>query len=207
MRAKCSECAESAQSRAIGVFEMRGHSSEQVIANRIERRCDHHPRNVKPLEYRARHSPERFAFNHISGGIDDLNFIDGFEMGMVGEFPDDFLFRRHLDHLRLLADEAVADEVANNRVPIRQALNAGGNAQRVARQFVLVDYDVPLSLLEEATAITPGIESPTISPLHDPEWVAVRAMVPRADTNHIMDDLYELGARAILVTSILAARL
>jgi ATP phosphoribosyltransferase len=77
----------------------------------------------------------------------------------------------------------------------------------VARQYVLVDYDVPLRLLEAATAITPGIESPTISPLHDPEWVAVRAMVPRTDTNHIMDDLYELGARAILVTSILAARL
>jgi ATP phosphoribosyltransferase len=77
----------------------------------------------------------------------------------------------------------------------------------VARQYVLVDYDVPLRLLESATAVTPGIESPTISPLHDPEWVAVRAMVPRADTNHIMDELYELGARAILVTSILAARL
>jgi ATP phosphoribosyltransferase len=77
----------------------------------------------------------------------------------------------------------------------------------VARQYVLVDYDVPLRLLEAATAITPGIESPTISPLHDPEWVAVRAMVPRADTNHVMDELYELGARAILVTSILAARL
>src|SRR3978361_1895204 len=64
----------------------------------------------------------------------------------------------------------------------------------VARQYVLVDYDVPLTLLEAATAITPGIESPTISPLHDPEWVAVRAMVPRAETNHIMDELYELGA-------------
>jgi ATP phosphoribosyltransferase len=77
----------------------------------------------------------------------------------------------------------------------------------VARQYVLVDYDVPLNLLEAATTITPGIESPTISPLHDPEWVAVRAMVPRADTNHVMDDLYSLGARAILVTSIIAARL
>jgi ATP phosphoribosyltransferase len=77
----------------------------------------------------------------------------------------------------------------------------------VARQFVLVDYDVPLALLERATAVTPGIESPTVSPLHDPEWVAVRAMVRRADTNHIMDELYELGARAILVSSIHAARI
>lgn len=77
----------------------------------------------------------------------------------------------------------------------------------VARQFVLVDYDVPVALLEAATKVTPGIESPTVSPLHDPEWVAVRAMVPRADANHVMDELYEVGARAILVSAIHAARI
>lgn len=77
----------------------------------------------------------------------------------------------------------------------------------VARQFVLIDYDVPLALLDAATRITPGLESPTVSPLHDPEWVAVRAMVPRADTNHVMDELYGVGARAILVSSIHAARI
>jgi len=77
----------------------------------------------------------------------------------------------------------------------------------VARQFVLMDYDVPVTLLEGATAITPGLESPTISPLHDKEWVAVRAMVRRTDTNQVMDQLYELGARAILVSSIHAARI
>ncbi len=77
----------------------------------------------------------------------------------------------------------------------------------VARQFVLMDYDVPLTLLDQATAVTPGIESPTISPLQDPTWVAVRAMVPRADTNHVMDELYEIGARAILVSAVHAARI
>jgi ATP phosphoribosyltransferase len=77
----------------------------------------------------------------------------------------------------------------------------------VARQYVLVDYDVPVKLLSAATAVTPGIESPTVSPLQDPDWVAVRAMVPRADTNHVMDELYEIGARAILVSSIHAARI
>lgn len=77
----------------------------------------------------------------------------------------------------------------------------------VARQFVLMDYDVPLTLLDQATAVTPGIESPTISPLQDPAWVAVRAMVPRADTNHVMDELYEIGARAILVSAVHAARI
>jgi ATP phosphoribosyltransferase len=77
----------------------------------------------------------------------------------------------------------------------------------VARQFVLVDYDVPIALLAQATAVTPGIESPTVSPLQDPEWVAVRAMVLRTDTNHVMDELYEIGARAILVSAIHAARI
>ena len=78
---------------------------------------------------------------------------------------------------------------------------------KVAREFVLMDYDLPVALLESATAITPGLESPTISPLRDPEWVAVRAMVSKADMNHVMDDLYALGARAILVSPIHAARI
>jgi ATP phosphoribosyltransferase len=77
----------------------------------------------------------------------------------------------------------------------------------VARQYVLMDYDVPVALLGAATKITPGIESPTISPMQDPEWVAVRSMVPRSETNQLMDELYELGARAILVSSIHAARI
>lgn len=77
----------------------------------------------------------------------------------------------------------------------------------VARQYVLVDYDIPVALIEAATAITPGLESPTLSPLHDPEWVAVRAMVLKADANHVMDELYEVGARAILVSAIHAARI
>ncbi len=77
----------------------------------------------------------------------------------------------------------------------------------VARQYVLVDYDVPVGLLEAATTITPGLESPTVSPLHDPEWVAVRAMVRKVDANHVMDELYEVGARAILVSAIHAARI
>lgn len=76
-----------------------------------------------------------------------------------------------------------------------------------ARHYVMLDYDVPVSLVDEACAITPGLESPTVSPLQNKEWVAVRAMVPRSRTNAIMDELYELGARAILVTDIAACRL
>jgi len=76
-----------------------------------------------------------------------------------------------------------------------------------ARQYVLVDYDVPVGLVDKAVAITPGLESPTVSPLHDRDWAAVRAMVRRDQTNQVMDALYEAGARAILVTSIHATRL
>lgn len=77
----------------------------------------------------------------------------------------------------------------------------------VAQQYVLMDYDLPLALIDKASAITPGLESPTVSPLRDPEWVAVRAMVPRNDSNLVMDQLYALGARAILVSAIHAARI
>jgi ATP phosphoribosyltransferase len=77
----------------------------------------------------------------------------------------------------------------------------------IARQYVLMDYDIPNDLVEKAVAITPGIESPTVSPLHERGWSAVRSMVKRKETNAIMDELWELGARGILVTDIHACRL
>ena len=77
----------------------------------------------------------------------------------------------------------------------------------VARQYVLMDYDIRKDLVEQAAALTPGLESPTVSPLRDSEWVAVRSMVPKRETNRIMDELYDLGARAILVSSIHACRI
>jgi len=76
-----------------------------------------------------------------------------------------------------------------------------------ARQYVLLDYDIPKVSIEEACAITPGLESPTISPLQKEDWVAVRAMVLRTETNRLMDELWALGARGILVTDIHACRL
>ena len=76
-----------------------------------------------------------------------------------------------------------------------------------ARQYVLLDYDIPRVSVDQACAITPGLESPTISPLQKEDWVAVRAMVLRKDTNRLMDELWALGARGILVTDIHACRL
>ncbi|GGC89205.1 ATP phosphoribosyltransferase [Tersicoccus solisilvae] len=77
----------------------------------------------------------------------------------------------------------------------------------VARRYVMMDYDIRADLVDAASAITPGLESPTISPLRDGQWVAVRAMVLRTQTNRMMDELYELGARAILTSAIHAARI
>jgi ATP phosphoribosyltransferase len=77
----------------------------------------------------------------------------------------------------------------------------------VARDYVLMDYDCPKAIVDKAMKITPGIESPTLSPLADENWVAVRALVKASETNAIMDQLSDLGAKAILVTSLHAARI
>ena len=78
---------------------------------------------------------------------------------------------------------------------------------RVAREYVIFDYDCPIDFVEAASKVTPGIESPTISPLRDQNWVAIRSLVKAAETNEKMDELYKLGARAILVSAIHAARI
>jgi ATP phosphoribosyltransferase len=70
------------------------------------------------------------------------------------------------------------------------------------QQYLMLDYDCPRAVLDEATAVTPGLESPTIAPLADPEWVAVRALVPRRDVNAIMDQIASIGAKAILASDI-----
>jgi ATP phosphoribosyltransferase len=70
------------------------------------------------------------------------------------------------------------------------------------QQYLMLDYDCPRSALDKATSITPGLESPTIAPLADPDWVAVRALVPRRGVNEIMDELAAIGAKAILASDI-----
>jgi ATP phosphoribosyltransferase len=70
------------------------------------------------------------------------------------------------------------------------------------QQYLMLDYDCPRSVLDEATKITPGLESPTIAPLADPDWVAVRALVRRRGVNEVMDQLAAIGAKAILASDI-----
>jgi len=104
--------------------------------------------------------------------------------------------------------ESTAVLIANGDAPDGLAvLRRRLEGVMVARRWVLMDYDLPASLVEQATAVTPGLESPTVSPLRDSDWVAVRVMVRRDETNQIMDRLYDIGARAILVSAIHAARI
>jgi ATP phosphoribosyltransferase len=77
----------------------------------------------------------------------------------------------------------------------------------VARSYVMMDYDIRAEAIQQATVLAPGLEGPTVSPLHREGWVAVRVMVPRANAQRLMDDLWALGARAILLTDIHACRL
>jgi len=108
----------------------------------------------------------------------------------------------------ILRSEAVLVRRSDREVPAGlEVLTRRLQGVLTARQYVLMDYDIPLTKVEAAVAITPGLESPTVSPLHDRDWAAVRAMVRRDETNAVMDALYDVGARAILVTSIHACRL
>jgi ATP phosphoribosyltransferase len=77
----------------------------------------------------------------------------------------------------------------------------------VARNYVMMDYNVHDDDLDRAVAITPGLESPTVSPLHSPGWSAVRAMVPADSAQAVMDQLETAGARAVLATQIHSCRI
>ena len=107
----------------------------------------------------------------------------------------------------VILESAAVLIAAHADVPGLETLRRRLQGVMVAHQYVLMDYDLPAALIDAASKITPGLESPTVSPLRDSDWVAVRVMVPRVETNHLMDELYALGARAILVSPIHAARI
>ena len=111
---------------------------------------------------------------------------------------------------------AFGDPLCDSEAVLVERTDDGADANRAARdqlaarvqgvvfgqQYLMLDYDCPRSVLQRATEITPGLESPTIAPLADPVWVAVRALVPRREVNAIMDDLAAIGAKAILASDI-----
>ena len=108
----------------------------------------------------------------------------------------------------ILQSEAVLITHAGSAVPTGfEVFRRRIEGVLVARSYVMMDYDIPVERVEEAVTLTPGIESPTVSPLHREGWVAVRSMVPRAGAQKLMDQLWMIGARGILVTDIHACRL
>ena len=102
----------------------------------------------------------------------------------------------------ILVQQAGGDDTAETR-----QFTARLRGVVFAQQYLMLDYDCPKSLLDAAIEITPGLESPTVAPLADPNWVAVRAMVPRKQANPIMDRLAALGTKAILASDIRSCRL
>jgi ATP phosphoribosyltransferase len=118
--------------------------------------------------------------------------------------------------LRLHDLVAFGDSLCDSEAVLIERAGNGDDENRAARdqlaarvqgvvfgqQYLMLDYDCPRTVLERATEITPGLESPTIAPLADADWVAVRALVPRRDVNAIMDELAAIGAKAILASDI-----
>jgi len=108
----------------------------------------------------------------------------------------------------ILQSEAILIRPANSeKTQAQDTFERRLHSVNVARSYVLVDYDIPNDRLAQACEITPGIESPTVSSLQDPKWSAVRSMVLSVDVHRIMDELFALGAKGILVTNIHACRL
>jgi ATP phosphoribosyltransferase len=77
----------------------------------------------------------------------------------------------------------------------------------IARNYSLLEYNIPREKLAQAESITPGFKSPTVNALEDPNWCAVRVMVKRADLIAAMEQLEAIGASAILETQIANCRL
>lgn len=77
----------------------------------------------------------------------------------------------------------------------------------IAQTYRLVEYNVRRARLSEAEIITPGFQSPTVTALEDPDWCAVRALVPQKQLGRTMDELEAIGATAIMQFAIENCRL
>jgi len=105
------------------------------------------------------------------------------------------------------SEAVLIDRDGTHDSPEKAQLAARVQGVVFAQQYVMLDYDCPRGLLDKAVELTPGLESPTVAPLAEPDWVAVRAMVPRKEANQVMDELHALGAKAILASDIRSCRL
>jgi ATP phosphoribosyltransferase len=116
------------------------------------------------------------------------------------------------NRLRILADIDRYETVLVQNNERRHAEIADRIVRRlegvvIARDYSLLEYNVPRAKLQQAEEITPGFHSPTINDLEDPNWCAVQVMVHRKEVIEVMDRLEAIGARAILETRINNCRL
>ena len=105
------------------------------------------------------------------------------------------------------SEAVVLERRGSDQEQVKNQLIARLQGVVFAQQYVMLEYNCPKELIDDATKMTPGLGSPTMSPLADERWVAVRAMVSRKDAPAIMDRLVEVGAKAILSSDIRACRL
>lgn len=101
----------------------------------------------------------------------------------------------------------VARDASAEALPAAQTFLRRVRGIVVARAYEMVEYDIPRSALEQAVVLTPGIESPTVAPLNDPEWVAVKALCLKKGLADTMDKLEAIGAKGIVAMPIRAARI
>ncbi|MFQ5569166.1 MAG: ATP phosphoribosyltransferase [Rhodothermales bacterium] len=166
--------------------------------------------------------PNLVAQDLARRGIDaDIVHLDGaveiaVQLGVADVIADVVQTGRTLDEagLKIIGDPILKTEavlVARNETTTRSApVRLFVERLRgiiVAREYVLVEYDVAEAQLEAACVITPGIESPTVAPLSKTGWVAVKAMAKRREINRIMDDLTDIGAKGIFITDIRTCRI
>lgn len=77
----------------------------------------------------------------------------------------------------------------------------------IARDYSLLEYNIPKAKLAQAEEITPGFDSPTVNSLEDKDWCSVQVMVKRREVISVMERLEALGASAIFELTIANCRL
>jgi ATP phosphoribosyltransferase len=114
--------------------------------------------------------------------------------------------------LRIMAEIGKFETVLVQNEQVRHAETADRVVRRlegviVAREWSLLEYNIPREKLGMAEGITPGFNSPTVNTLENADWCAVEVMVRKRDVIDAMDQLEAIGATAILETQITNSRL
>ena len=101
----------------------------------------------------------------------------------------------------LIQNDRVRDNDTANRVVRRL------EGVVIARDYSLLEYNIPRTKLADAETITPGFNSPTVNQLEDDTMCSVRVMVRSSEVIDAMESLEQLGASAIFQTNISNCRL